>query len=150
VRFPDDEVDRTAPVLSALALLALVGAFVMLFCVRRESRPSEQDGFLQLAQSRQFVLTPPPAPRRRAGETGSAVASLPSPEPARPEPLPLDDQLPDVEQLRVEEWRRSQLLAAGLAAGAADAAVRAGVDAGSFRSLVARGCPPGLALKILL
>jgi hypothetical protein len=119
--------------LTALAFMALAGAVAMLLCVRRENRPTEDDAFVQLAQSRQFVLTPPPPPRRRPERSAGAVAPL-----------------ADEELVRLEEWRRAQLVAAGLAADAAEAAARAGVDAGSFRSLVARGCPPELALKILL
>ena len=135
--------------LTALAVLALAGAVVMLVCVRRESRPTETAGFVQLAQSRQFVLTPPP-PRRRAGEGDGGVVTLASPEPERVEPLPRPEPLPDAELVRLEEWRRAQLVALGVAADDAEAAARAGLDVGSFRALVARGCPPELALKILL
>jgi hypothetical protein len=136
--------------LTALAFMALAGAVAMLLCVRRENRPTEDDAFVQLAQSRQFVLTPPPPPRRRPERSAGAVATLASPEPERFESPPRPEPLPGDELVRLEEWRRAQLVAAGLAADAAEAAARAGVDAGSFRSLVARGCPPELALKILL
>jgi hypothetical protein len=55
------------------------------------------------------------------------------------------------EATAVLEWRFSQLTRSGFAA--ADAlvlAARADVDLHSAADLVARGCPPSLALRILL
>ncbi|HET7572919.1 MAG TPA: hypothetical protein VFJ77_09680 [Gaiellaceae bacterium] len=133
--------------LTALAFVALAGAVAMLLLFRREGgRSAELRDLVQLPTARLEVPTPPPR-TARGGE--AAVATLPerpAPEPLRSEP----ESAPDLERVRLEEWRRRQLLAAGLSEAAADEAAGAGIDAAAFRTLVARGCPPELALRILL
>jgi len=57
----------------------------------------------------------------------------------------------ETEQERVERWRAEELLRAGFdPAAAAELAARFDVDLHTATELVDRGCPPELALKILL
>ena len=57
----------------------------------------------------------------------------------------------ETEQERVERWRAEELLRAGFdPAAAAELAARLDVDLHSATELVDRGCPPELALQILL
>jgi succinylglutamate desuccinylase len=57
----------------------------------------------------------------------------------------------ETEQERVERWRADELLRAGFdPASAAEVAVRLDVDLHTATELVDRGCPPELALQILL
>jgi hypothetical protein len=57
----------------------------------------------------------------------------------------------ETEQERVERWRADELLRAGFdPAAAAELAVRLDVDLHAATELVDRGCPPELALQILL
>ena len=57
--------------------------------------------------------------------------------------------MPELEALRLEAWRREQLVAAGVPPRVARRAVEEGVDAARVRELVERGCPPELALRIV-
>jgi hypothetical protein len=60
-------------------------------------------------------------------------------------------EIVETEQERVERWRSDELLRAGFdPASASELAVRLDVDLHEARALVSRGCPPELALKILL
>lgn len=54
------------------------------------------------------------------------------------------------EQTAVRRWRRSQLLALGFSPGDAAALSKAPVDLADARRLLAAGCPPELARRILL
>ena len=57
----------------------------------------------------------------------------------------------ETEQERVERWRAEELLRAGFdPAAAAELAARLDVDLHAATELVDRGCPPELALRILL
>jgi ATP-dependent exoDNAse (exonuclease V) beta subunit len=57
----------------------------------------------------------------------------------------------ETEQERVERWRVEELLRAGFdPAAAAELATRLDVDLHAATELVDRGCPPELALQILL
>ena len=57
----------------------------------------------------------------------------------------------ETEQERVERWRAEELLRAGFdPAAAAELAARLDVDLHAATELVDRGCPPELALQILL
>jgi hypothetical protein len=61
----------------------------------------------------------------------------------------------DVQELtereRIEEWRREELQRAGYALDAAnELAVRHDIDLHSAVELVERGCPPDIAVRILL
>ena len=114
--------------LTAVAAIAVAAWFVLLVVVRRAPRPWEDESFGELARHRQLVVAPPPPPVARAADT--AVATLPSPRPPQPE------QAPDLPRVGVtaralEEWRRTQLVAAGVPDRTAVDAARAGVDAAS-------------------
>lgn len=54
------------------------------------------------------------------------------------------------EQTVVRRWRRSQLLALGFSPSDASALTKAPVDLAEARRLLAAGCPPELARRILL
>jgi hypothetical protein len=57
----------------------------------------------------------------------------------------------ETEAERIERWRAEELERAGYEPrSAAKIAVRADIDLHLARDLLARGCPPDLALKILL
>jgi hypothetical protein len=57
----------------------------------------------------------------------------------------------ETEQERVERWRADELLRAGFdPEAAAEVAARLDVDLHTATELVDRGCPPELALQILL
>jgi hypothetical protein len=59
--------------------------------------------------------------------------------------------LVETESERIERWRAEELERAGYAPGAAaKVAVRPDIDLHLAVDLLARGCPPDLALKILL
>ncbi|HZR96652.1 MAG TPA: hypothetical protein VFA56_13225 [Gaiellaceae bacterium] len=61
------------------------------------------------------------------------------------------EEIVETEQERVERWRAEELMRAGYdPAGATDLAVRADVDLHHAIGLLERGCPPDLALRILL
>ena len=55
-----------------------------------------------------------------------------------------------VEALRVRRWRRDQFFELGFPLADARKLAQAPVDLGDARSIVAKGCPPPLALRILL
>ncbi len=60
-------------------------------------------------------------------------------------------QVRESELERIERWRTGELLRAGYdAAAASELAVRLDVDLHEAIDLVLRGCPPDLALQILL
>jgi hypothetical protein len=78
------------------------------------------------------------------------VATIAAPVPVRfQEPAFSDPPVPALEVLQLEAWRREQLVAAGVPPREARHAAEAGVDAARVRALVARGCPPELALRIV-
>jgi hypothetical protein len=57
----------------------------------------------------------------------------------------------ETEQERVERWRAEELLRAGFDPGAAnELAGRLDIDLHTATELIDRGCPPDLALRILL
>jgi hypothetical protein len=61
------------------------------------------------------------------------------------------EEIVETELERVERWRAQALVRAGYdAAGAADLAARLDIDLHTATDLLDRGCPPDLALRILL
>jgi hypothetical protein len=54
------------------------------------------------------------------------------------------------EATQVRRWRRSQFIALGFTSSDASALTKASVDLGEARRLVATGCPPATACRILL
>lgn len=60
------------------------------------------------------------------------------------------DGAPGIRDVAVVTWRRRQLLAAGFSLQASEKLAReCGVDLHALLDLVERGCPPGLAVRIL-
>jgi hypothetical protein len=65
--------------------------------------------------------------------------------------MPAVEEIVETELERVERWRAEELMRAGYdPAGAADLAARLDIDLHSATGLLDRGCPPDLALRILL
>ena len=61
------------------------------------------------------------------------------------------EEIVETELERVERWRVEALIRAGYEpAGAADLAARIDIDLHTATDLLERGCPPELALQILL
>jgi hypothetical protein len=61
------------------------------------------------------------------------------------------EEIVETELERVERWRVEALIRAGYdSAGAADLAARIDIDLHTATDLIERGCPPELALQILL
>jgi hypothetical protein len=61
------------------------------------------------------------------------------------------EEIVETELERVERWRAEELLRAGFdPAAAAEVAGRLDIDLHAARELIDRGCPPELALRILL
>jgi hypothetical protein len=54
------------------------------------------------------------------------------------------------EEAQIRRWRRSQFLALGFSLKEAQALTRAPVDLGRMRTLIASGCPPETARRIVL
>jgi hypothetical protein len=59
------------------------------------------------------------------------------------------DAKPSAEALKVVDWRRSQLVAAGFGTALADVLAVSSIDLHALIELVERGCPPELAARIL-
>lgn len=57
---------------------------------------------------------------------------------------------PTFEQLQVMSWRLSQISALGIDQLDAQLLAETGADLGLLRRLVGRGCPPRLAVRIVL
>ena len=65
--------------------------------------------------------------------------------------MPAVDEIIETEAERVERWRADELMRAGYDPSAAlDLACRFDVDLHTAIDLLDRGCPPDLALRILL
>ena len=65
--------------------------------------------------------------------------------------MPAVEEIVETELERVERWRAEELMRAGYdPAGAADLAARLDIDLHRATGLLDRGCPPDLALRILL
>jgi hypothetical protein len=65
--------------------------------------------------------------------------------------MPAVDEIIETETERVERWRAEELLRAGFDPSAAvELASRLDVDLHAATDLIDRGCPPELALRILL
>jgi hypothetical protein len=65
--------------------------------------------------------------------------------------MPAVEEIVETELERVERWRAEELMRAGYdPAGAAELAARLDIDLHSAASMLERGCPPELALQILL
>ena len=62
---------------------------------------------------------------------------------------PLAEGVP-VEALRVRRWRRDQFYELGFPLADARKLAQSSVDLGAARTIIAKGCPPPLALRILL
>jgi hypothetical protein len=54
------------------------------------------------------------------------------------------------EEARIHRWRRAQFLALGFTLREAQALTKAPVDLGEMRTLIASGCPPETARRIVL
>jgi len=54
------------------------------------------------------------------------------------------------EEARIRRWRRAQFLALGFTLREAQALTKAPVDLGQMRTLIASGCPPETARRIVL
>jgi hypothetical protein len=54
------------------------------------------------------------------------------------------------EEAQIRRWRRAQFLALGFSLSEAQALTRASVDLGQVRTLIASGCPPETARRIVL
>jgi hypothetical protein len=54
------------------------------------------------------------------------------------------------EEAQIRRWRRAQFLALGFSLREAQAMTRAPVDLGQMRTLIASGCPPETARRIVL
>jgi hypothetical protein len=54
------------------------------------------------------------------------------------------------EEAQIRRWRRAQFLALGFSLREAQALTRAPVDLGQVRTLIASGCPPETARRIVL
>jgi hypothetical protein len=54
------------------------------------------------------------------------------------------------EEARIRRWRRAQFLALGFTLEEAQALTKAPVDLGQMRTLIASGCPPETARRIVL
>jgi hypothetical protein len=65
--------------------------------------------------------------------------------------MPAVDEIIETETERVERWRAEELLRAGFdPSAAAELACRLDIDLHAATDLIDRGCPPELALRILL
>ncbi len=119
----------------------LCATFAFLLVLRRER---------ECVSDVPLAAAPPVRPLAVAPRLGGArVAAMAAREPVERSGAPAPVEPTDVDAEGLESWRREQLLALGLDADSAEGAAREGVDASSVRSLVERGCPPELALRIL-
>ena len=72
---------------------------------------------------------------------------------AHPEPMSENAEqrrLVPSEQAQIRRWRRAQFLALGFTLKEAQALTKAPVDLGQMRTLIASGCPPETARRIVL